>query len=92
MPLQEHVVTPEEAQAAFERLRTAIQPTDKRKFVELLAAMLKATEKGIDACELSQDGKKVVIIYTTGNIRWVNVEGDNCFAIAHDVITELNNS
>jgi CRISPR/Cas system-associated endoribonuclease Cas2 len=93
MPIHEHTISDKEKAEMLDRLqRSAFRSAiSKAEFVKLLSAMLEATEKDIESCTLSKDGRKVLIKRSNSDM-WVNVEGDNNFALALDVITALDNS
>ena len=86
--------TEEERKAIEQRMIEALmqRPMPKADFVRtLLSPMLAATEANVERCELSEDGKKVVILHAHGSMRWINVEGDNLFGIVVDVVKALDN-
>jgi hypothetical protein len=85
--------TEEERKEIERRVLSALawRPMPKADFVRtLLSPTLAATEANVERCELSEDGKKVVIVHANGSMRWINVEGDNLFGIVVDVVKALD--
>jgi len=65
---------------------------NKKKFIEELGALLMMySRKGVEKLEYIRKGQCefVEIVYTNGYKKYINITGDSCIAIMHDVYHAL---